>query len=64
MLAVDDGIVNGNLTAADLFFLLAVVLGVIAAALAFPRTDPPARNYSSFVGWLAVASVALGWFIL
>jgi len=64
VIAVDDGIVNGNITAADLFFLLALILAVIAAALAFPRTNPPARNYSPFVGWLAVGSLALGWFVL
>lgn len=64
MLGVDDGIVNGNLDVADLFFLVAVILGVIAAVLSFPRTTPPAKSYAATAGWLAVACLGFGWFVL
>lgn len=64
MLAVDDGIVSGNITAADLFFLLAVILGLIAAGLSFSTRPENHHRYSFVAGWLAVASIALGWFVL
>lgn len=73
MFAVDDGIWHNNYDAADVFFILAVVLAVITAVLyavaRAPRrdTDPDhARARSETVGWapvtawLSVASLALG----
>jgi len=54
MLAVDDGIASGNLNAADIFFLIAVIVAVIAAALYAAVSAQTSR-------WAPVAlSVALG----
>lgn len=62
MIAIDDGIVGGNLTAADVFFLLAAILGLIAALLAALRH--PSSVYAAAAGWLAVAFIAFAWFLL
>ena len=66
MLAVDDGIVNGNLDFADILFLIATVLFVIGAILSFPPSAPPAtaRSYVWVVGFIALALTTLGWFVL
>ncbi len=68
MLAIDDGLVNGNLTAADFFFLVALILGFVAAILAAmgasPKTTSRAPLYASAVGWAAVGCLGLGWLLL
>lgn len=69
MFAVDDGISSGNLNAADIFFLLGVIFGFIAALLtaaaATPRT-PASRvpSYASVFGWAAVGCIAFGFLLL
>jgi uncharacterized membrane protein len=59
MHAVDDGIVSGNLTFADIMFLVAVIVFLVAAFLA---------NQAKALWGLAVsvglAAVALGWLVL
>lgn len=62
MFGVDDGIVNGNLDFADVMFFVAVVLGVIAGVLTVATTQH--SRFASLFGWLAVAALALGWFVL
>lgn len=67
MFAVDDGIWSGNLNAADVFFLIASILALVAAVLAFPRRGAdaaPVSAYSPFIGWLAIACVAFAFLIL
>lgn len=63
MIAVDDGIFNGNLNAADIFFLIATILAFIAGLLAIPR-NPPSPPYSMVLGWLAVTCLAVGFLLL
>lgn len=65
MLAVDDGLANGNLDVADVLFLIATIVAVIAAVLAVrPVAGGPRGVPSSAFGWLAVALLAFGWFLL
>lgn len=61
MIAVDDGLVSGNLDFADILFLLACIVAVIAAALSL---KPQPKVSAAALGWLAVALIALGWFVL
>ena len=48
-------IFTGEVEAAEIAFLVALILGVIAAFLAWPE-----RKLTSTLGWLAVAAIALG----
>ena len=79
LLAVDDGMVNGNFDLADALFLVATILAVVAAILYALRTKPDAHTtvdhnnhvhavhvsvWAPVVGWLAVACLAFGWFQL
>jgi uncharacterized membrane protein len=63
MFAVDDGLVNGNLDAADIFFLVAVILAVVAA-IAYGVVHVQAARLAPVLLSLAVASVALAWLVL
>ena len=63
MNAIDDGLVNGKLDLADVCFLIAVVLAVIAAILAVPR-NPPRSAWYPVVGFIAIAVLALGFLVL
>lgn len=58
MVGVDDGMVAGHLTAADLFFLIATILAGIAAVLAYPTKTLWATLVSA-----AIACVSLGFFL-
>ena len=68
LLAVDDGLVNGNLNFADILFLVATVLFVIAAVMSVPTRaagSPVAgRAYVWVVGFIALACTTLAWFVL
>lgn len=55
LLAVDDGIINGNLDAADVLFLLAAVLFGVAA---FLRLSAKAVDAGLVALGLCVAAVA------
>ena len=57
-------ITSGNTDLADVAFLVALILGVLAGVLAIPRADPPSSSWSAFVGWLAVAALGLGLLVL
>lgn len=54
-------IASGNLEAADVCFLVALVLAVVAA---FVSVRPQPRWDAHLPGWLAVAALALGWLLL
>ena len=59
LLAVDDGIVNGNLDFADVLFFVAFVLFAIAAALAVLK-----KPYEMLLAFIGLACIALAWFVL
>ena len=59
MIAVDDGIFQGNLNLADIAFLVAVILFVIGAIIAFQVKTLYATLISA-----GLAAVALGWLVL
>lgn len=57
VLAVDDGIAAGNLNAADIFFIIGAILGLIAAVLMHPR---PATAQPWPISGLQLLSLAVG----
>ena len=59
MLLVEEGIVHGHLTAADLFFLIACILAFIGAAIAYPTKTLWATLVAAALGCLS-----LGLFLL
>lgn len=63
MFAVDDGIANGNNTAADVFFLIAVVLGVLYGLLAYKNPPTDGRVSALLLGF-SIACVAFGLLML
>lgn len=75
LLAVDDGLTNGNYNWADVFFIAATILAVLAAVIhavgvPAPRDDVAGRpvyhyhHHSFTLLALAVACIAFGWFLL
>jgi hypothetical protein len=58
-------IVSGNTATADVFFLIAVILAVVAA-LASVRPVRATEGYvwAPVAAWLAVAFLGLGWLVL
>jgi hypothetical protein len=62
LLAVDDGITSGNLNAADIFFLIAVILAIVSALIAW-RPAPESRWAGPLLS-LALAAAALGLLLL
>lgn len=72
LMAVDDGIVTANYNLADLFFLVATVLALIAAVAAY-GPGPATTDAPRLHGWhhwtpallaLAVACTAFALFLL
>jgi hypothetical protein len=61
VLAVDDGIVNGNLDLADIFFLIAVIVFAIAFVLRLMVKPVPVDGLMIAAG---LTAVALGWLVL
>jgi hypothetical protein len=61
LLATDDGIATGHITLADVFFLLAFVLFVIGAIIAW--AIQPRALWATAVS-VGLALLALGWFVL
>ena len=59
--AVDDGLVSGNANLADLFFLAAVICGILAAILS---SITPSHRLATVFGWAAVSLIALGFLVL
>jgi len=52
-------IVSGELDWADVCFLVAAILAVVAAVIAWPE-----KTVATTLGWAAVAAVAIGWLLL
>lgn len=59
MIAAEEGITGGHLTAADLFFLIATILAFIGAVIAYPT-----KTLWATVVAAAVGCVSLGLFLL
>jgi hypothetical protein len=62
LLAVDDGLISGNPTFADVCFIIAIVFACAAAVGHFG-----ANQLTKHAGWLlclAVAAISLGWLVL
>lgn len=71
MLAIDDGIWRGNYDAADVLFLIAVVLAAVATllyAVAARRTHTERSveivRWAPVAGWAAVVVLSVGWLVL
>jgi len=62
LIAVDDGLTSGNLNAADIFFLIAVILAVVSALIGW-RPAPESRWAGPLLS-LAIAFAALGLLVL
>ena len=65
------GMVDGKVDTADLFFFFAVILAVVAAVLYMLATRPTPTDrrvtvavWAPVAGWLAVASAAVGFWVL
>jgi hypothetical protein len=61
LLAADDGIINGNLNLADIFFLIAVIVFAIAFVLRLMVKPVPIDGLMIAAG---LVCVALGWLVL
>lgn len=62
LLAADDGIVSGNFTLADIFFIIAVIAAIASAVGQFG-----ANQLTKHAGWLlalAVACASFAWLVL
>jgi hypothetical protein len=55
----DTGITSGHATLADLCFLVAVIVALVAAVIYFQT-----RALAAALAAVAVAALALGWFVL
>lgn len=74
LFAIDDGLTNGNLNVADIFFLLGTIFGALAGlayVAGFPVAEGATPNqwhrYSHWAAALvafAVACIAFGFFLL
>lgn len=73
LMAVDDGLTNANYNWADVFFLVAAALALLAAVAAYGPPATPTADGPRFHGWhhwapallsLAVACTAFAFFLL
>lgn len=65
LLLADEGVVHGHNTLADILFLIACILAFIAAVFHWrPVTNPPGPSIAAALLCVAVALIALGWFVL
>lgn len=62
MLALDDGLTTGNFNAADIFWLIGAILGLISA-ICYAVVSPPAARWAPVALALAVGFVAFGLFL-
>jgi hypothetical protein len=65
--AVIADIASGNVDAADIFFVVAVILAVLAALVSVPRRTNTASVllvWAPVLGWLALASTAFALLLL
>jgi len=63
LLAVDDGIWQGNVNLADVFFLFATILAVLAA-IAYAVVSVPAARWAPVLLSLAVGCGMFAWLVL
>ena len=56
-------IASGEVDTADIFFLFAVILGVVAA-IAYATRRADAVVWAPVLGWLGFACAALAWLVL
>lgn len=56
-------IVSGNTGTADVFYLIGVIIAVLAALCAATRS-PEALRWSPVLGWLALGCVSFGLLVL
>lgn len=59
MVAVDDGIASGNFNLADICFLVALIVFLVGAFLAYG-----AKALWATLVAIGLAAVSLGWFLL
>ena len=59
MIGVDDGVVSGNLTFADIMFLVAFIVFLVGGFLAYG-----AKALWATLIAIGLAAVSLGWFVL
>lgn len=59
LLAADDGVINGNLNLADIFFLIAVIIFAIGAFIAYS-----VKTFYATLIALGLMFAALGWLVL
>jgi hypothetical protein len=59
MVGVDDGVVSGNFTFADIMFLVAFIVFLVGAFLAYG-----AKALWATLVAIGLAAVSLGWFML
>lgn len=76
LIAVDDGLTNGNYNWADVWFLVAAIAAVLATVAYLvnpadvPNTTTPPSRYYRYTHWaaalvaFAIASIAFAWFLL
>ena len=64
MLGVDDGIVNGNFDFADILFIAAAILAVVAAYLYSQVNAAHLHRHAPVALSIALACIAVGWFVL
>ena len=57
MIAVDDGLMSGHLDLADTFFLIAVIVGVVAG-IARLSADARKQQFGAAMTAIALAAVA------
>ena len=63
MYAIDDGLTSGNFNAADIFWLIGLIVAVVAAIL-YAVTPHPVVKWAPVALSAAVACVAFGLFLL
>lgn len=61
MLGVDDGLINGNFTFADIMFLVAAIVFVIQAVISWAGAPDRTKGVLIPIG---LALLAVGWLVL
>lgn len=63
MIAVDDGIINGNLDAADFFFIIAIILSILASGV-YASAKATIIRWGPVLLSLSITAVAVAFLIL
>jgi hypothetical protein len=67
LFAVDDGIAQGNLNWADIFFLVGAIMAVLGGILAYasmPSTTPPVARWPTPLAYVGLGLIGFGLFLL